>query len=151
MQSNLVNPQDYIASLPADRKEVVERLHSIILENLPKGFTANIGYGMLGYSVPHSIYPEGYHCNPQLPLPFISLASQKNSINLYHMGIYSDPNLMNWFVKEFPGHTRQKLDMGMSCIRFKKLDDIPYQLIGELMKKMSDRDWVNMYEAMLKK
>ena len=151
MQSNSVNPQDYIASLPADRKEVVERLHSIILENLPKGFTANIGYGMLGYSVPHSIYPEGYHCNPQLPLPFISLASQKNSINLYHMGIYADEALLSWFQTEYAKHCTSKLDMGKSCIRFKKLDQIPYELIGELCRKISVEQWISTYESKFKR
>ena len=101
--------------------------------------------------VPHTLYRDGYHCKPSEPLPFAGIASQKNSINFYHMGIYSDPKLLDWFVKEYPKHTNQKLDMGKSCIRFKKLDDIPFKLIGELMKKMSVNEWINIYETTLKK
>ena len=110
-------------------------------------FIAAISYGGLGYVVPHSLYPAGYHCKPAEPLPFAAIASQKNSINLYHMGIYSDPALLEWFVSEYPKHCRQKLDMGKSCIRFKKPEDIPFALIGELMKKMSVQQWISLYES----
>ena len=110
-----------------------------------------MSYGMLGYVVPHRIYPAGYHCKPAEPLPFASIASQKNSINFYHMGIYSNPELLDWFVAEYPKHSKQKLDMGKSCIRFKKLEEIPYELIGELMTKMSVQQWIDMYESQLKK
>jgi len=120
---------DILTSIPEERKEAFNKLHETILKNLPKGFEAGISYGMLGYVVPHSIYPAGYHCKPEEPLPFAYIASQKNTINFYHMGIYANPDLLNWFVKEFPKHTKQKLDMGKSCIRFKKFDDIPYKLI----------------------
>ena len=143
--------EEILINLPEDRVEPFNKLHDIIVKNLPKGFEAAISYGGLGYVIPHSLYPAGYHCKPSEPLPFAGLASQKNSINFYHMGIYSDPKLLNWFVNEFPKHTKQKLDMGKSCIRFKKFDDIPYQLIGELMKKMSVNDWINIYEKNLKK
>ncbi|MBK6700801.1 MAG: DUF1801 domain-containing protein [Saprospiraceae bacterium] len=143
--------EEILINLPEDRVEPFNKLHDIIVKNLPKGFEAAISYGGLGYVIPHSLYPAGYHCKPSEPLPFAGLASQKNSINFYHMGIYSDPKLLNWFVNEFPKHTKQKLDMGKSCIRFKKFDDIPYQLIGELMKKMSANDWINIYEKNLKK
>ncbi|MCI1266425.1 MAG: DUF1801 domain-containing protein [Saprospiraceae bacterium] len=143
--------EEILINLPEDRVEPFNKLHDIIVKNLPKGFEAAISYGGLGYVIPHSLYPAGYHCKPSEPLPFAGLASQKNSINFYHMGIYSDPKLLNWFVTEFPKHTKQKLDMGKSCIRFKKFDDIPYQLIGELMKKMSANDWINIYEKNLKK
>lgn len=143
--------EEILINLPQDRVEPFNKLHDIIVKNLPKGFEAAISYGGLGYVIPHSLYPAGYHCKPSEPLPFAGLASQKNSINFYHMGIYSDPKLLNWFVTEFPKHTKQKLDMGKSCIRFKKFDDIPYQLIGELMKKMSTNDWINIYEKNLKK
>jgi hypothetical protein len=125
--------QELLDNIPADRQEAFHKLHEVIVNNLPKGFEAAISYGGLGYVVPHSIYPSGYHCKPIEPLPFAGLASQKNSISFYHMGIYSDPALLDWFVKEYPKHSKQKLDMGKSCIRFKKLDDIPYQLIGALM------------------
>ena len=142
---------EILTSLPSDRVEPFNKLHDVIVKNLPKGFEAAISYGGLGYVVPHTLYPAGYHCKPIEPLPFAGIASQKHSINFYHMGMYSDPKLLNWFVSEYPKHTKQKLDMGKSCVRFKKLDDIPYTLIGELMKKMSVKDWVDFYEMTLKK
>lgn len=142
---------EILANVPDDRIEPFNKLHQVIVKNLPKGFEAAISYGGLGYVVPHKLYPAGYHCKPDEPLPFAGIASQKNSINFYHMGIYSDQNLLEWFVKEYPKHTKQKLDMGKSCIRFKKTDDIPYKLIGELMKKMSVKKWIEIYETRLKK
>jgi hypothetical protein len=142
---------EILTNLPSDRVEPFKKLHDIIVKNLPKGFEAAISYGGLGYVVPHTLYPAGYHCKPIEPLPFAGIASQKHSINFYHMGMYSDPKLLNWFVSEYPKHTKQKLDMGKSCVRFKKLDDIPYTLIGQLMKKMSVKDWIDFYEMTLKK
>ena len=142
---------EILTNLPSDRVEPFNKLHDVIVKNLPKGFEAAISYGGLGYVVPHTLYPAGYHCKPIEPLPFAGIASQKNSINFYHMGIYSDPKLLNWFVSEYPKHSKQKLDMGKSCVRFKKLDEIPYTLIGELMKKMSVKDWIDFYETTLKK
>lgn len=142
---------EILNNLPQDRSESFNKLHDTIVKNLPKGFEAAISYGGLGYVVPHTLYPAGYHCKPIEPLPFAGIASQKNSINFYHMGIYSDPELLEWFVTEFPKHSKQKLDMGKSCIRFKKLDDIPYKLIGELMGKISVKGWINIYESKLKK
>ena len=106
---------------------------------------------MLGYSVPHKIYPPGYHCDPKLPLPFVGMASQKNFIAFYHMGIYAMPDLLKWFVAEYPKHSTAKLDMGKSCIRFKKPEHIPYKLIGELMKKVSVEKWIEVYEKNLKR
>jgi len=143
--------EDILSNIPADRAEHFNKLHQVIVKNLPKGFEAAMSYGGLGYVVPHTIYPDGYHCKPSEPLPFAGIASQKNSINFYHMGIYADPNLFEWFVAEYPKHSKQKLDMGKSCIRFKKLAEIPYDLIGELMRKMSVKDWINMYESNYKK
>ena len=119
-----------LSNVPPERAEAFNSLHQTILKNLPEGFEAAMSYGMLGYVVPHRIYPAGYHCKPAEPLPFASIASQKNSINFYHMGIYSNPELLDWFVAEYPKHSKQKLDMGKSCIRFKKLEEIPYELIG---------------------
>ena len=142
---------EILTNLPSDRVGPFNKLHDIIVKNLPKGFEAAISYGGLGYVVPHTLYPAGYHCKPIEPLPFAGIASQKHSINFYHMGMYSDPKLLNWFVSEYPKHTKQKLDMGKSCVRFKKLDEIPYPLIGELMKKMSVKDWIDFYETTLKK
>ncbi|MEZ5045554.1 MAG: DUF1801 domain-containing protein [Chitinophagaceae bacterium] len=138
--------QDYISKLPTDRVEAVENLRKEILKNIPKGFEETMNYGMIGYVVPHSIYPNGYHCDTKLPLPFANIASQKNSVNFYHMGIYADPQLLEWFQQEYPKHTKAKLDMGKSCIRFKKMEDIPVKLIGQLMKKMSVKDWIALYE-----
>lgn len=143
--------KEILTNLPMDRVEPFNKLHDVIIKNLPKGFEVAISYGGLGYVVPHTIYPAGYHCKPSEPLPFARLASQKNSINFYHMGIYADPKLLEWFVTEYPKHTKQKLDMGKSCIRFKKLDDIPYKLIGELIKRMSAEEWIHIYETNLNK
>lgn len=143
--------KEILANIPEERAEAFKKLHEIIVKNLPKGFEPGISYGGLGYVVPHSLYPDGYHCKPSEPLPFAGIASQKNSINFYHMGIYADPDLLKWFVNEYPKHTSQKLDMGKSCIRFKKVNDIPFKLIGELMKKMSVKDWITMYETNYKK
>ena len=151
MQMNAANPDDYIDQLPDDRKEVIQKLRQSILENLPEGFHETMSYGMIGFVVPHSIYPDGYHCDPKLPLPFISLASQKNFVALYHMGMYADNNLLEWFTTEYPKHSTAKLDMGKSCIRFKKMKDIPYQLIGELAGKMTSKEWIKLYETSFKK
>jgi len=151
MTSEAITPDQYIKELPDDRREAVLRLRNTILENLPKGFKEEMSYGMIGYVVPHEIYPDGYHCDPKLPLPFVSIASQKNFIALYHMGIYAMPKLLKWFETEFPKHTTLKLDMGKSCIRFKRPEHIPYQLIGELIKKVSVQDWIKVYEDQLKR
>ena len=151
MQSTAKTPLEYVASLPEERKIVIEQLRTIVLKNLPKGFEETMGYGMLSYVVPHSIYPSGYHCDPKTPLPFLSLASQKNFIAFYHMGIYADEKLLNWFVSEYPKHCKTKLDMGKSCIRFKKMNDIPYELLGELASKMSVQNWISLYEEKLKR
>lgn len=151
MKANGNTVNEILKNLPADRVEPFNKLHDIIVNNLPQGFEAAISYGGLGYVVPHTIYPAGYHCKPKEPLPFAGISSQKNSINFYHMGIYSDSNLMNWFVIEYPKHCKQKLDMGKSCIRFKKFEDIPYELIGELIKKISVQEWITIYESKFKK
>lgn len=139
--------QEYLDQLPSERKEVLERMMDVIQKNLPNGFYETISYNMIGYVVPHSKYPNGYHCDPKLPLPFLSIASQKNFVALYHMGVYADPELYDWFVSEYPKYCKTKLDMGKSCIRFKKMDDIPYQLIGDLVSRMSPDDWISLYEA----
>lgn len=151
MTSKATTPAQYMKELPADRQEAVSKLRDTVLKNLPKGFQETIGYGMLGYVVPHSIYPAGYHCDPKVPLPFVSIASQKNFIALYHMGVYAMPELLKWFVEEYPKHSPAKLDMGKSCIRFKKPEHIPYKLIAELIKKVSVKDWISVYESNLKR
>ncbi|MFT3753839.1 MAG: DUF1801 domain-containing protein [Paludibacter sp.] len=146
MQIQVESPDLYVEQLPEDRKMAINRLRQTILENLPPGFVETINYGMIGYVVPHSIYPKGYHCDPALPLPFIGVASQKNFVAIYHMGLYANVELMNWFVAEYPKHCKAKLDMGKSCIRFKNPDNIPYALIGELAKKISPQEWIRIYE-----
>ena len=151
MQSKALTPQEYLSNLPEDRKEVMQKLRNSIMKNIPQGFEEVMSYGMLGFVVPHSIYPDGYHCDPKLPLPFINLASQKNFIALYHMGIYANEQLYNWFVTEYPKHCKTKLDMGKSCIRFKKMNDIPYDLIAELIAKVSVEKWIESYESAFKK
>lgn len=151
MTSNATTVEEYIASVPEERRPFIENIRKVIIENLPEGFEEGMSYGMIGYYVPHSIYPNGYHCNPKLPLPFITFASQKNSINFYHMSMYMDKDLYDWFVAEYPTYSKQKLDMGKSCVRFKKLEEIPLELLGKLVKKVSVADWIAQYEKALKK
>ena len=151
MQSKATTVDEYISELPKDRQEAISKLRKEIKKNLPKGFKEGMGYGMMGYSVPHSIYPAGYHCDPKLPLPFMGLASQKHFIAVYHMGIYADPKLMKWFTDAYAKEVPGKLDMGKSCIRFKKPENIPVRLIGELASKMTVDDWIAMYEKNLKR
>lgn len=147
MQSTEKTPDAYVESLPEERQAAIMNLRKVIKKNLPKGFSEEMNYGMIGYVVPHKIYPAGYHCDPKLPLPFMAIASQKNFIAVYHMGLYADEKLMKWFTTEFPSHSKQKLDMGKSCIRFKKVNEIPLQLIGELAGKMTPKDWITLYET----
>lgn len=151
MQSTAATPDQYISELPEDRRNAMEQLRKVVTDNIPAGFKEVMSYGMLGYCVPHEIYPNGYHCNPKDPLPFFAVASQKNSINIYHMMIYADKNLHDWFVAEYPKYSKSKLDMGKSCIRFKKTADIPYDLIGELLTKVTVDQWIERYESNLKK
>jgi uncharacterized protein YdhG (YjbR/CyaY superfamily) len=141
----------YFEQLPDDRKPTMNKLREILKKNLPKGFEEGLDYGMPSYAVPHSIYPSGYHCDPKIPLPFVSIASQKNFIALYHMGLYANPSLLKWFEDEYPKHSKTKLDMGKSCIRFKKPDAIPFDLITELMTKMTPKEWIALYEKEIKK
>ncbi len=145
------NIADYISQLPQDRQAPVEKIRKIFQKNLPKGFEEGILYKMIGFYVPHSLYPDGYHCNPKDPLPFVNIASQKNFVAVYHSGIYAKKELYNWFVTEYPKHCKSKLDMGKSCIRFKKMEDIPYKLLEELAGKMTPQEWIDIYEAAIKK
>ena len=151
MQSKATTVEQYVSELPADRQATINALRKVIKKNLPNGFQECMGYGMLGYVVPHSIYPAGYHCNPKDPLPFMGLASQKNSINLYHMGIYAEPKLYKWFTEAHAKASPKKLDMGKSCVRYKKAEDIPLKLIGELASKMTPKEWISLYESAFKK
>lgn len=150
MQSKATTVDAYIAELPEDRKKAMSELRKVIKKNIPKGFKEGMGYGMMGWSVPHSLYPPGYHCTPELPLPFIGIASQKNFIAVYHMGVYADPKLLKWFTAAHAKTSSKKLDMGKSCMRYKKPEDIPYDLIGELASKMTVDDWIEIYETKFK-
>lgn len=151
MQIKADSPEQYINQLPEDRKKVIAELRKTILDNLPEGFVETMNYGMIGYVIPHSLYPGGYHCDPKLPLPFMNIASQKNYIALYHMGIYGNKELLAWFVKEYGKYSKTKLDMGKGCIRFKKIQDIPFTLIAELTSKIKATDWIKSYETNYKK
>lgn len=149
MKNNVKSVKDYLASLPNNRKKIIQKLRTIIRQNLPKGFEETISYGMIGYVVPLSLYPKGYHCNPKEPLPFINLANQKNHIALYHMGLYANKKLYEWFIGEYKKNSK-KIDVGKSCIRFKENDEIPYKLIEDLVKKITPQDWIKLYESKLK-
>ena len=151
MQYDASSPDDYISQLPEDRKGPVQKLRQTVKDNLPSGFEEGINYKMIGFYVPHTTYPAGYHCDPKLPLPFINVASQKNFVALYHMGMYAKKEIHDWFVSEYPKHCKHKLDMGKSCVRFKKVDDIPYDLIAQLVTKMTPSDWIDLYESNVKK
>ena len=151
MKYTASSPEEYLEQIPEDKKSAMNKLRDTINANLPKGFHEGMSYGMIGWVVPHEYYPAGYHCDPKLPLPFMSIASQKNFIGLYHMGIYANPDLMTWFVSEFPNHSKRKLDMGKSCIRFKNTEHIPYELIGQLVSRMSMEDWIDIYESNVKR
>jgi uncharacterized protein YdhG (YjbR/CyaY superfamily) len=144
------SPEEYINQLPEERQDSFNKLRNTIFKHLPLGFEERMSYGMIGYVVPKSLYPAGYHCDPKLPLPFLNIASQKNFIALYHMGIYTDPELLQWFQSEYAQQCKYKLDMGKSCVRFKRMDDIPFDLIAELMQKMTPEDWINRYESAFK-
>lgn len=151
MQSKATSVEAYVAELPEDRQKIINEFRKVVKKNMPKGFQECMSYGMIGWVVPHSKYPAGYHCNPKDPLPFMGLASQKNSVNFYHMGIYGDPRLLKWFTDEHAKASPKKLDMGKSCVRYKKLEDIPFKLIGELAAKTSPDQWIAQYEKMLKR
>ncbi|WP_137403352.1 DUF1801 domain-containing protein [Echinicola rosea] len=150
MKIEAKDPDDYLSKVPNDRRNALSTLRKTLLNNLPRGFEETMSYGMIGYVVPHSIYPRGYHCDPRLPLPFMSIANQKNFIALYHCGIYADDQVMKWFINEFPKYSKHKLDMGKSCIRFKKPDAIPFELIGKLVKKISVDHFIELYESRIK-
>jgi Domain of unknown function (DU1801) len=151
MASTITTVNEYIASLPEDNVAVIEKLRKVLKKSLSKGFEECFSYGMIGYVVPHKLYPAGYHCSPKLPLPFLSIAAQKNFIAIYHMGIYANPDLLNWFTTEHAKVSSKKLDMGKSCIRYKKAEDIPFKLIAELATKMNPKDWIALYEAAFRK
>jgi hypothetical protein len=145
------SPEEYIAQLEGERKEAYTKLYKVVEDSIPRGFTACMQYNFPSFVVSLEDYPAGYHCTPNTPLPFVSVGAQKNFLALYHMGVYAEPDLMEWFVSEYPKYCKYKLDMGKSCIRFKRMNDIPFELIGEFMKKMTPKQWINIYENTFKK
>ncbi|MEO6051431.1 MAG: DUF1801 domain-containing protein [Pyrinomonadaceae bacterium] len=151
MQSTATTPDEYIAGLPDDRKQAISALRKVINENLPRGFKETMGYGHIGWVVPHETYPPGYHCDPKLPLGFMGIASQKNHIAVYSMCLYGNVEQLDWFRAEWPKHSKKKLNMGKSCIRFTKLEDIPIELIGKLAAMVTPARWIEIYESSLKR
>ena len=151
MQYDAKTPDEYIAELPEDRRSALAALRKVINENLPKGFKETMGYGHMGWVVPHETYPAGYHCDPKQPLPFMGIASQKNHIAVYAMCLYGNVDQLEWFRAEWPKHSKKKLNMGKSCIRFTKLEDIPLDLIGELASKVTPQQWIEIYENAMKR
>lgn len=151
MQIEASSPEEYISKIPEDRIPYFKKLRQTILDTIPRGFEEQMSYGMIGFVVPKTIYPAGYHCNTDLPLPFVNIASQKNFIALYHAGIYANKEIHDWFVSEYPKHCKRKLNMGKSCVRFKNAAEIPFELIAELLKKISVQDWISMYETTIKR
>ena len=145
------NIKTYIDSLEVDRKHPMIELIDVVEKNIPNGFEKIMNYAMPSFVIPHSIYPNGYHVTPDLPLPFIGIASQKNHIGFYHMGLYADSKLLDWFISEYLKYCKLKLDMGKSCIRFKNISEIPYELIGILTSKMTVKDWIDIYEKNIKR
>ena len=143
--------KDYTNALASDRKTTITQLINVIEQNIPKGFEKVMNYGMPSFVIPHSIYPDGYNCDTKLPLPFISISNLKSSISLHHMGLYASPELLNWFESEYPKHSNTKLDMGKGCVRFKKFNEIPYELIGVLSTKITVKNWIDTYEQIIKR
>ena len=146
MLSKVSTVESYMASLPQDRQDAISKIRQAILTNIPEGFVEQMSYGMIGYVIPHSLYPAGYHCKPSLPLPFMNVASQKNFIAVYHMGIYANADLLKWFTDEYSKRITGRLDMGKSCIRFKNPENIPFELIGKLAGKLSVTEWIKLYK-----
>jgi uncharacterized protein YdhG (YjbR/CyaY superfamily) len=149
MTSGASTVNEYLSELPEERQKAIDKLRKVVKKNLPKGFQETMNYGMIGYVVPHKIFPAGYHCDPKQPLPFMNIASQKNFIAIYHMGLYSIPSLLKWFTDAYAKAGVGKLDMGKSCIRFKKPENIPYELIGELASKLTVAEWIDFYQSNL--
>ena len=144
-------PDEYVAGLPEDRREMISAMRKVINDNLPEGFKECLSYGMIGWVVPHSLYPPGYHCDPKLPLGFMNLASQKNHISLHAMCLYGGNKHLEWFQNEWPKHSKKKLNMGKACIRFAKPEDVPLDLIGQLAARITPQQWIDMYEKAIKR
>ncbi|HYO65007.1 MAG TPA: DUF1801 domain-containing protein [Archangium sp.] len=149
MQSKATTVDQYLASLPADRRAAVSAVRKAILANLDKDYEEGIQYGMIGYYVPHKVFPAGYHVDPKQPLPFAALASQKNHMAVYLMGIYGEPRQEKWF-REAWAKTGRKLDMGKSCVRFKKLEDVALDVLGEAIRRAPAKAYIQQYESVIR-
>lgn len=148
MTSKAKTVEEYLKNLPEDRRAAISAVRKVILANLPKGYEECMSYGMIGYVVPHSIYPAGYHCDPKLPMPFANLASQKNHMALYLMCCYGDPATERWFRRAWSA-AGKKLDMGKSCVRFKKLEDVSLEVIGQLIARVPVKNYIARIEKVL--
>ncbi len=149
MQSKAKTVKEYLAELPEDRRAAIQAVRAVIRKNLSKEYKEGILYGSIAYYVPHSVYPPGYHCDPKIPLPFAGLASQKNHMSVSLMCTYDHPEHASWF-REAWAKTGKKLDMGKSCVRFKKIDDVPLEVIGEAVKRVPAKKFIAYYESTLK-
>jgi uncharacterized protein YdhG (YjbR/CyaY superfamily) len=148
MKSNATTVEEYLQKLPADRRKAINAMREVILANLPKGYAECISYGMIGYVVPHRLYPAGYHCNPKLPLPYAILGSQKNHMALHLMTVYGDPAMEKWFRQAWTA-TGKKLDLGKGCLRFKKIEDVPLDVIGQFIARVSVKDYIARMEKVV--
>ncbi len=146
MQSKAPTVEQYLAELPPERRAAVSAIREVVLRNLPEGYAEGMAYGMIGYVVPHEVYPAGYHVNPKQPVPFASLASQKNHIALYLMCAYGDADYERW-LREAWAKAGKKLDMGKSCIRFKRLEDVPLEVVGEAIRRVPVKKFLEFYES----
>lgn len=146
MRNDAKTVAQYLAGLPADRRAALEAVRAVILRNLDPDFEEGIQYGMIGYSVPHRVYPPGYHCNPELPLPFAALASQKNHMSLSLMSVYGEGNPEEQWLRKAWAVTGKKLDMGKCCIRFKRVEDLPLEVVGKAFRRVKARDFARRYE-----
>ena len=151
MHSDAKTPQEYIDQLPSDRQEIMKRLRAAVLEHLPEGLEEIMLYGIICYVIPHSLYPKGYHVDPKLPLMMLAIASQKNHIALYYVGVYTFPPVHAWFLEAYAQVMGKKPDIGKSCIRFRPTANIPYELLGELCGKVSVSEYIRAYEQILEK
>ena len=150
MQSKAQTVSEYLASLPVDRRAAIEAVRRVILQNLDQDYEEGMAYGMIGYFVPHRVYPAGYHCDPKLPLCYAGLASQKNYMSLYLMSCYGNTREEAWLREQW-AKAGKKLDKGKACIRFKKLDDLPLDVIGEAVRRVPANKFIAHYEAALQK
>ncbi|TWT45925.1 hypothetical protein RAS1_23610 [Phycisphaerae bacterium RAS1] len=148
MQSKAATVEKYLGELPEDRRRALQAVRAVILKNLDRQFEECMSYGMIGYVVPHSVFPPGYHCNPAQPLPFAGLASQKNYMSIYLMACYGNDAQEKW-LREAWARAGKKLDMGKCCIRFRKLEDLPLEVVGEAIRRVRADEYIRHYEAAL--